>query len=29
MTINIAACDDDIVFLKNTMGKLLANAARR
>lgn len=29
MIINVAACDDDIVFLKNTMGKLLANAARR
>lgn len=29
MTINIATCDDDIVFLENTMRKVLSNAARR
>lgn len=29
MTINIAICDDDIIFLRNIMGKFLANAARK
>ncbi len=29
MTINIATCDDDIVFLNNTMRKVISNAALR